>query len=924
MSFDGWEFRQRHIITSGTTLTNYQVKLTIYKTSGTSSGESVYLNNRCNDNFSDIRFSVDGINALSYWIESYTSGVSATVWVKVPSISTTTIMVYYGNASAVDASSGSNTFVFFDDFSTDLSKWTKTGGGTAVVSGGKATISTNVVGYTRLYSTTQFSDNVVIETKMQSNAAGNNSARYGFFGANNATTFTTYIGYTLAVNGAVSRYINNIEGVLSVLNSSPSWVANTDTILTLKRHSTSEWQQDRANTQTLATNYPTGNLSIIYEVYSYNSIYYSTIIADWVFVRQYAATLPTHSTWYSEEYVGNTFIVTTTPSSGTIPFTTTIYSQVPGILTNFELIFGDGSTYASSSQTAFSTTHTYTKFGTYTICAQGYNGSLELSAYASVIASSNTLSTNFTYTSATNVLFSKTITSDTNITPYKSIRSVIPASNLASNGNDEIRLKINTSSAISFYNIAIVERNGSTGNGTTIPTLLTINGEYSGTLGASTNTYTDYITYHIDKTKDYLFIIDQATSAVTKTAPYYTGTSYKSTTAYSCESQNIDTPTIGDALFIVSIETNHTENTIKFTDTTTGTPNEWFWNFGDGDYSTDQNPTHIYNTPGTYTVAFYSSNQQYNGLSSQSVTIANPTPYVLALNILPYDDYAVPALFEFNATTTVNHSLRETITQFLWEINSIVISTNEFPKHYFITHGDYIVGVTITNNYGVTYTTSTLLTLGALPIANFKPSYFNVVSPTLPYNIAFTNLSYPTDIPSTTYLWDFGDSETSSSYNPTHPYDTIGSYDVSLTVTNPYGSDTITYVDAIRMTRKGRTMTEVVGGTDTFSSFGIEIFTENSHATDLSIVYATILPESFSIVQREILDNPGVDEYGILNIYRTINVIGSRIWSAINEWGHKILKLPTYTDQTGFVIYDAKIFEETVFVDDDHEFDRNP
>ena len=41
---------------------------------------------------------------------------------------------------------------------------------------------------------------------------------------------------------------------------------------------------------------------------------------------------------------------------------------------------------------------------------------------------------------------------------------------------------------------------------------------------------------------------------------------------------------------------------VFFTDGSTNTPTEWIWEFGDGNTSTEQNPTHTYTTPGTYTV----------------------------------------------------------------------------------------------------------------------------------------------------------------------------------------------------------------------------------------------------------------------------------------------------------------------------------
>ena len=46
----------------------------------------------------------------------------------------------------------------------------------------------------------------------------------------------------------------------------------------------------------------------------------------------------------------------------------------------------------------------------------------------------------------------------------------------------------------------------------------------------------------------------------------------------------------------------------SFTDLSTQSPNSWLWDFGDGNTSTSQNPTHTYSSTGTYLVCLTSTN----------------------------------------------------------------------------------------------------------------------------------------------------------------------------------------------------------------------------------------------------------------------------------------------------------------------------
>ncbi|VVB90279.1 Subtilisin-like serine protease [uncultured archaeon] len=114
----GWGFSKKLSI-RGTTAgaqTNYQLKLTVRKGSGTDVPGTVYLGNNVRNDFGDIRFTrSDGVTLLDYWVESYAPGGSAEVWVEVDSIpespGTADVYVYYGNESAASTTSGANTFI---------------------------------------------------------------------------------------------------------------------------------------------------------------------------------------------------------------------------------------------------------------------------------------------------------------------------------------------------------------------------------------------------------------------------------------------------------------------------------------------------------------------------------------------------------------------------------------------------------------------------------------------------------------------------------------------------------------------------------------------------------------------------------------------------------------------------------------------
>lgn len=77
----------------------------------------------------------------------------------------------------------------------------------------------------------------------------------------------------------------------------------------------------------------------------------------------------------------------------------------------------------------------------------------------------------------------------------------------------------------------------------------------------------------------------------------------------------------------------------------------------------------------------------------------------------------------------------------------------------------------------------TIVPAPVLPSANFSSS----TTVTCTTSVDFSNTTYN----ATSYFWDFGDSTTSTLFNPTHSYDSSGVYIVTLIASNYLGTDTL-------------------------------------------------------------------------------------------------------------------------------------
>lgn len=87
---------------------------------------------------------------------------------------------------------------------------------------------------------------------------------------------------------------------------------------------------------------------------------------------------------------------------------------------------------------------------------------------------------------------------------------------------------------------------------------------------------------------------------------------------------------------------------VRFTDTSTGVPSSWFWEFGDGGTSTAQSPTHVFMAAGTYTVNLTASNTAGSDSENKTELIT------VSASTLGLADTPWPKLQKFSNNTGVS------------------------------------------------------------------------------------------------------------------------------------------------------------------------------------------------------------------------------------------------------------------------------
>ncbi len=226
---------------------------------------------------------------------------------------------------------------------------------------------------------------------------------------------------------------------------------------------------------------------------------------------------------------------------------------------------------------------------------------------------------------------------------------------------------------------------------------------------------------------------------------------------------------------------------VTFTNSSTGQIDKYLWDFGDGNGSEEQNPVHTYQNPGTYSVSLTVSGPggEDTLVRQDLISVESSGPFA-NFDASPTSGIA-PLLVQFN-----NMSSGVILTSF-WDFGDGQTSVLTSPQHEYLSPGTYTVRLIVVGALRIDTLTRTdyIVVNEPPPVAAFTAS---TTSGLAPLDVQFTSQSTGAI---DSYLWDFGDGNTSVEQNPLHQYQTQGLYTVRLIVTGPGGSDTLEIVDYI-------------------------------------------------------------------------------------------------------------------------------
>jgi PKD repeat protein len=201
------------------------------------------------------------------------------------------------------------------------------------------------------------------------------------------------------------------------------------------------------------------------------------------------------------------------------------------------------------------------------------------------------------------------------------------------------------------------------------------------------------------------------------------------------------------------------------------------WAFGDGESSTQQNPSHTYSAAGTYTWTMTATVQGINCSKTGTITVTAPCTLTCTATV-PATGIAGQAV-SFSSTAAPSNCAGT--PSFGWTFGDGATSTEQNTSHTYAASGSFtwtmtasVQGVTCTKTGTIVVSEPCVVTCVATVPGAAR------AGDAVPFS-ATAEAEHCTG--SVAFAWNFGDGATSTEQYPAHTYALAGSYPWTLTVT---------------------------------------------------------------------------------------------------------------------------------------------
>lgn len=226
---------------------------------------------------------------------------------------------------------------------------------------------------------------------------------------------------------------------------------------------------------------------------------------------------------------------------------------------------------------------------------------------------------------------------------------------------------------------------------------------------------------------------------------------------------------------------------LRFTDTSTGSPTSWTWDFGDGTGAQEPNVEKAWPNDGIYVVALTVTNARGN----QSTQLAEITVVPKTVLLAPAADFSFDrSTIEVGESVLLTSRTTGEVDLLEWDFGNGESSVGPTAKHTYDAAGTYTVTLTASNSAGQSSTSTKVnvvsgvepprAAIGNVPTSVVQGQFVTLTS---------ASLNEPTRL-----TWDLGDGNAAAGKSVKHSWDLPGTYRVRLTAENSEGSDA-TFVD---------------------------------------------------------------------------------------------------------------------------------